>query len=286
MTDVVSPPAPGLHHVEFVMGMAVSIDLRDAFATHESVIDVVEWLHHVDDTFSTHKTDSAFSALGRGELSVEALSEEILEVLSLCESVRTATDGAFDVFEVPAPNGTRFDPSGLVKGWSIERAAALLEAAGCSNFCLNAGGDIAGPGRPEPGGTWKIGIRHPFDDQAIATVVECPESLAVATSASYERGAHIVDPARWCAHDPPGQRHGGRAGSDPGRRVCNRRLCHGHRRSVVDRGVRGLRRLRDHVGRDHAVEPRVRPISVLVASGCRPRNPSIGAGSGEALAAV
>lgn len=194
MTDVVSPPAPGLHHVEFVMGMAVSIDLRDAFATHESVIDVVEWLHHVDDTFSTHKTDSAISALGRGELSVEALSEEILEVLSLCESVRTATDGAFDVFEVPAPNGTRFDPSGLVKGWSIERAAALLEAAGCSNFCLNAGGDIAVRGRPEPGGTWKIGIRHPMDDQAIATVVECPESLAVATSASYERGAHIVDP--------------------------------------------------------------------------------------------
>ena len=49
----------------------------------------------------------------------------------LADGVRgVLTDGAFDAFAVPAPNGTMLDPSGLVKGWSIERAAELLVAAG------------------------------------------------------------------------------------------------------------------------------------------------------------
>ena len=54
------------------------------------------------------------------------------------------------MFAVPAPNGTTLDPSGYVKGWAIERAARILEAAGAENFCINAGGDIALRGGPEP----------------------------------------------------------------------------------------------------------------------------------------
>ena len=48
---VVDSDQSGTHHVEFVMGMAVSIDIRDPGAANDTVAEVVSWLHHVDATF-------------------------------------------------------------------------------------------------------------------------------------------------------------------------------------------------------------------------------------------
>lgn len=186
--------AAGTHHVEFVMGMAVTIDVRDPDTPSEAIADVVAWLHHVDATFSTYIDESPISRLGRGELTFDDVTDEVRDVLRLCEEVRIDTGGAFDIFEVPAPNGTTLDPSGLVKGWSIELAATMLEQSGCANFCINAGGDIAVRGRPAVGELWRIGIRHPEQTHELATVVTASGPLAVATSATYERGAHIIDP--------------------------------------------------------------------------------------------
>lgn len=184
----------GIHHVEHVMGMAVSIDIRDDIdpiaLTH-----VVEWLHHVDATFSTYKMESPISQFGLGEIPIDALSIEVQAVLTLCEELREETNGAFDITAVPAPNGSSLDPSGLVKGWSIERAAELLETFGAKNFCINAGGDIALRGNPSIGEPWRIGIRHPDDPMASAAVLALSGRGAIATSATYERGAHIIDPA-------------------------------------------------------------------------------------------
>jgi len=191
---VVDSDQSGTHHVEFVMGMAVSIDIRDPGAANDTVAEVVSWLHHVDATFSTYIDDSVISRLGRGELDIADASDEVRDVLRLCEEIRIDTDGAFDIFEVPAPNGTTLDPSGLVKGWSIELAATMLERSGCTNFCINAGGDIALRGQPTVGEPWRIGIRHPEQIHELATVVTASGPLAVATSATYERGAHIIDP--------------------------------------------------------------------------------------------
>lgn len=176
------------------MGMAVSIDVRDHDTPASSIVEVIEWLHHVDDTFSTHKTDSPISAIGRGELSLDDAGDEIREVLRLCENLRRDSGGAFDAFEVPAPNGTRFDPSGVVKGWAIDRAADILEQRDCANFCINAGGDIAIRGNPVAGQPWRVGIRHPNDPRALALVIDASRRAGIATSATYERGAHIVDP--------------------------------------------------------------------------------------------
>lgn len=197
MSTCTPPLAPHLrprHHVEHVMGMAVSIDVRDAVGP-EAIDSVVAWLHHVDETFSTHRADSPVSRLGLGELLLSDMDDEVLGVLALCEELYDDTDGVFDVLSVPAPNGSRFDPSGVVKGWAIERAAELLEALGAHHFCINAGGDIALRGGPEPGTPWRVGIRHPGDTATIVAVVEGAGRLAVATSGTYERGAHIIDPA-------------------------------------------------------------------------------------------
>jgi thiamine biosynthesis lipoprotein len=42
------------------------------------------------------------------------------------------------------------------------------------------------------GGPWRVGVRHPEDAGRLCTVLEVADG-AVATSARYERGDHIVD---------------------------------------------------------------------------------------------
>jgi len=188
------PSRGGRTHVELVMGMAVSIDIRDE-VSDAALDEVLRWLHNVDNTFSTYKPESPISRFGTGEADLEEMSDEIIGVLALCEQLFEDTDGAFNAFVVPAPNGSRFDPSGVVKGWSIERAAEILERHGAANFCINAGGDIAVRGHARPGEPWRIGIRHPDEPTKSAAVVAGADRLAIATSATYERGAHIIDPA-------------------------------------------------------------------------------------------
>lgn len=185
---------PGYHHIEHVMGMAVSIDVHDDVVARPGLREVITWLHHVDQTFSTYVDTSEITRLGRDELALADASDEVVAILDRCEHLRAATGGVFDAFAVPAPNGTMLDPSGVVKGWSIEEAAHLLEKHGLANFCINAGGDVTVRGRPRPDPTWRIGIRHPDDPARLAAVVEASGPLAVATSATYERGPHIIDP--------------------------------------------------------------------------------------------
>jgi FAD:protein FMN transferase len=180
---------------ELVMGTAVSIDIRDNVSLPQPLTDVVAWLHHVDDVFSPYKSESPISAIGRGDLPFYEATDEVRHVLRLCEQACIETNGAFNAFDLPAPNGTRFDPCGLVKGWSIELAADILEGHGCRHFCINAGGDIALRGRPTPDALWRVGVRHPELADALAFVIEAEGRLAIATSATYERGAHIVDPS-------------------------------------------------------------------------------------------
>jgi FAD:protein FMN transferase len=184
------------HHIEHVMGTTVSIDIRDDLMNDgaEAIAEVVAWLHHVDETFSTYIITSPVSRYGLGEITLDDLSSEVLHVFGLCEEAREHTNGAFDITVVPAPNGSSFDPSGLVKGWSLERSANIIERHGGANFCLNAGGDVVVRGRRAPGEAWSIGIRSPDDAADIIDVLHVVGPCAIATSGSYERGAHIVDP--------------------------------------------------------------------------------------------
>jgi FAD:protein FMN transferase len=185
----------GVGHVEHVMGMAVSFDIRPPVPPDDALRSVIEWLHHVDATFSTYKDDSEITRFARGEITVDELTADVIDVLQTCMDLTTITDGAFDAFLVPAPNGTLLDPSGYVKGWAIERAASMLQLAGASNFCINAGGDIAVRGSAtNDDQPWRVGIRHPSMPQHQATVIDVFGPCSIATSATYERGAHIINP--------------------------------------------------------------------------------------------
>jgi thiamine biosynthesis lipoprotein len=179
---------PSTHRTEVrhIMGMPIGIDLADP---HDLDVEpAFGWLREVDATFSTYRDDSDISRLARGEIHLSDCRPEVDEVLTRCLALERATGGFFSVRA-----GGRLDPSGFVKGWAVDGAAARLAAAGAQRFCVNAGGDVVARGRPAPDRHWRIGVRHPVDLDALAAVLEV-EDLAVATSGEYERGAHIRDP--------------------------------------------------------------------------------------------
>lgn len=177
------------------MGTTISIDVVDSDEPGP-LQRVVAWFHEVDEVFSPYKESSTVTRIGRGEVGVDdpALTADVIEVLEACERLLADTDGAFDVWSLPSPNGTRFDPCGYVKGWSVERAARLLDDAGVRHYSINAGGDVLLRGHNHHGRPWRTGVRHPDDATSLAFVVEAEGPLGIATSGSYERGAHIHDP--------------------------------------------------------------------------------------------
>ncbi|HWD05651.1 MAG TPA: FAD:protein FMN transferase [Amycolatopsis sp.] len=175
-------------HVEHVMGLPVSLDLRDEGDFTGAVADAFAWLHEVDARFSPFRAESEVCRHDRGELAAGDLSADFKEVLDLCAHYEKLSGGAFSA-RLP---GRGLDPSGVVKGWAVQRAADRLHAAGARRFCLNAGGDVVTAGEPEPGRPWHVGIRHPERADSVCAVVASRDG-AIATSATYERGPHILD---------------------------------------------------------------------------------------------
>ncbi|WP_238014413.1 FAD:protein FMN transferase [Dactylosporangium sp. AC04546] len=184
--------------VEQIMGLPVSIHLRgpgvgtaDAGAR---VAACFAGLRRADAVFSPYRDDSDLSRWERGDLAVDAADPAFAEVLGLCDEARDRTGGWFDPRGLPDPRtgAPRFDPSGLVKGWAVERAARQLRQLRGYSWCLNAGGDIllhAEPGHP----AWRVGVEDPDDPARLLQVLE-RRSGAVATSGTARRGAHIIDP--------------------------------------------------------------------------------------------
>jgi FAD:protein FMN transferase len=173
------------------MGTVVSIDLADALPTARLttlIADTCAWLHEVDGRFSTYQDDSEVCRFRRGQLRLADCSPDLRHVLDACADLWRETDGYFDA------NATGLlDPSGYVKGWSVEVASARLAAAGSTNHCLNAGGDIRMRGHTTGGKPWRVGIRHPWEADKVSWVLAVSDG-AVATSGIYERGAHVINP--------------------------------------------------------------------------------------------
>jgi FAD:protein FMN transferase len=180
---------PGLHRVESIMGTAIGIEVIDRWVPPGALDDAFARLRDVDATYSTYRPDSEISRLAREEIAEEDCSPEVRWVLALCEDLRRTSNGYFDIRRPDRG----LDPAGLVKGWAVEEASMILEAAGARNYAINAGGDVIASGEPEPGRPWRVGIRHPLRPDRVAAVLAVRDR-AVATSGGYERGDHIVDP--------------------------------------------------------------------------------------------
>jgi thiamine biosynthesis lipoprotein len=175
------------------MGTVFSFDVRggDPRTVRAALDEAVDGLHRADAVFSTYREDSQLSRLARGELTVEECAPEVAEVLELGAEAERASDGWFSTtYE------GRIDPTGIVKGWAVERAARTLAAAGATGVSVNGGGDVQLLGVPGAGRPWRVGIADPIRPGGLAAVITAAGTteLAVATSGTAERGAHITDP--------------------------------------------------------------------------------------------
>ncbi len=182
--------------VAHVMGMPISLALRGLHVDDEQADqawqDCLDVLHEADRVFSTYREDSVVSRLGRGEVDLASCPPEVHEVLDLGERARLESDGAFDVRR-PGPDGRPvLDPSGVVKGWVVDRAARALEALPGTDHCLSAGGDMVCRTRRTGAPAWRIGIEDPHDPRRLVATVPVLDG-AVATSGLAHRGDHVVD---------------------------------------------------------------------------------------------
>jgi FAD:protein FMN transferase len=172
------------------MGMPICVEVRDKDAPHR-IADLFAYFHAIDQRFSTYRDDSEISGLNAGRLSPEQLSSDMREVFALAALTKTESDGHFDIMR---PDGL-IDPSGIVKGWAIRNAAAMLHWSGCKNYFVDAGGDAQAAGVNEDGESWRVGIRNPFDDREVIKIVAL-NGKGIATSGTSARGQHIYNPLK------------------------------------------------------------------------------------------
>jgi len=151
--------------------------------------EVTEYVKVIDREFSTYKPDSQVSQIRRGELKIENASAQMQEVWQLCLRARELTEGSFDPWCVKGG----YDPSGYVKGWAADGCIRILKGHGAENIQINAAGDLALAGGFEDGKPWSIGVRSPENKFEVLKVFEIFDG-AIATSGTYEIGAHIKDP--------------------------------------------------------------------------------------------
>lgn len=182
-----------MFHNEEVWGTVVSFHIPDQGADQTLVkkfLDqAIDYVHEIDRQFSTYKESSEVSQIRRGELSIADAPTRVQEIWRCCERARDLTDGAFDPFQERLGG---FDPSGYVKGWAADQIALMAADYEITRLHINAGGDLTLRGGMNDEQPWMIGIQHPKKAGSIAAVIPMRDG-ALASSGTYERGAHIFD---------------------------------------------------------------------------------------------
>ena len=167
-----------------IMGMPVIVAIPDA--KDKTVFDTVfTYLRDVDLTFSPYRDDSEVSLFNNGTLKKDDLSADVQHVFDQCEYYSRLTNGYFSAYY-----SRQFDPSGYVKSWAMQQAAHIIEAAGYQTYLMNIAGDMIGSGESR---IWNIAIQDPLQKDAVLGVAKL-HNQSIATSGSYERGSHIVNP--------------------------------------------------------------------------------------------
>jgi thiamine biosynthesis lipoprotein len=100
----------------------------------------------------------------------------------------------------------RIDAGAIAKGYACDVVADTLEAYGCTDFCVEIGGEIVVKGQNSKGANWHIAINKPIEDslctnREIQDVVELT-NCGMATSGNYrnyyehdgKKYSHTIDP--------------------------------------------------------------------------------------------
>ncbi len=148
------------------------------------------WLDTVESALSPYRADSDLCRWRTGAAPLPACSPLLAEVIEAVGSLEELTAGGFH----PYDRQGRFDPTGYVKGWAVERAVGILVEAGVTDACFGVGGDVQTVGTTERGRPWRVAVTDPADERRIVAVVEAARDgrpFAVATSGAAQRGDHI-----------------------------------------------------------------------------------------------
>lgn len=185
--------------VEEVMGTVASLDIRDPVAEPDrqaAAEAALNTLHRIDQQFSSYRPTSEVSRYASGQLTDADLSHDLREVLRISSVLSDDSNG---VFRPQRPESRTLDVAGHVKGWAIDRAGASLRRHGMRHWCLIVGGEVLvsggsnlDSGRAVDDELWRVAVRDPFDASSVRAVLSVA-NVAVATSGSYERDAHIWD---------------------------------------------------------------------------------------------
>ena len=178
-----------------VWGTIVDVDIASSVVSedglNQGMQQVIDFCTQVDSDFSTYIDTSWVTRLRTNQIEISSCPPSVQEVWNLCLQAKHLTDGAFDPWAVEGG----FDPSGLVKGWAADKCADLLLSLGIEHVQVNAAGDLALRGGFYDGVVkpWRIGVVNPDNRTEVVEVFEIFDG-AIATSGTYERGAHINDP--------------------------------------------------------------------------------------------
>lgn len=169
--------------------MHVTVEIAGAARADGAIEKIFSYFEYVDGKFSTYKDTSEITKINKGELAEADYSGDMKNVLALCEETKKQTKGYFDI----RTSDGSYDPSGLVKGWSIYNASRILIEDGFEDFYVDAGGDVQVHGRNAEGTAWSMGIKNPFNQEEIVKALYLRDE-GVATSGTYIRGRHIYNP--------------------------------------------------------------------------------------------
>ena len=101
-----------------------------------------------------------------------------------------------------AKEKTQIGLGGIAKGYAVDRAVAVLEAAGLTSFFVQAGGDLFARGKKPDNSDWQAGIRDPRGAEGKYFAKLPLADHAFSTAGDYERSYvtggkryhHIIDP--------------------------------------------------------------------------------------------
>lgn len=118
-------------------------------------------------------------------------AQQVREAVALSGWQRLAYDAT--THRIRQLGGLSLDFSGIAKGHAVDAVADLLVSQGLRHVLVEIGGELVGRGMRPDGDPWWVDLEDPpgtlFPPLRIAL-----HGLAVATSGTYRRGHHSIDP--------------------------------------------------------------------------------------------
>lgn len=141
----------------------------------------------------THGRAAALLGYGAEPMTRPPTDEDIQDARACAGWARLEYDGRHR--RLVQPGGLWLDFSGIGKGFAVDAIADLLCAEGLEDVLVEIGGELVGRGLKPDGQPWWVDLETPRDGgRAPAPIRIGLHDLAVATSGTYVRGAHTLDP--------------------------------------------------------------------------------------------